>query len=379
MSTIRGHININTDLTQVVGDEHYELSNHLGNVLQVVTDRKLAIDNGEFDLETYTYTSATPDGIIDFFTSDVVSQSDYYPFGMLLPNRNESDADYRYGYQGSEMDNEVRESKGSSYTTHFRQLDPRVGRWLSIDPMEKSLPSQSPYCTMDNNPIWFNDPLGDIVTPSGDKKLQRKYVRTLNRLGKNKYGIVDGELIVKKVSQKANNFDRAQVNAIWSDDNIPVILVTKSDQIYIDSYVTGEVDLSDIKAGRGKKGRALTASMITHFMVERTVVNGGYGNKTQSQRQNDISSGVFTTAHITALKEELTTFNEMTGESATRRGGGGVSNFKNGNKKGGPAVVADTEIILGTITYTRKVDVDYTSGKPSAGADLLGKKWKVKK
>jgi hypothetical protein len=64
VSTIRGHININTDLTQVVGDKHYELSNlpttfGIGNVLQLVTDRKLAIDDGEFDLETYTYTSLT--------------------------------------------------------------------------------------------------------------------------------------------------------------------------------------------------------------------------------------------------------------------------------------------------------------------------------
>ena len=41
-STNIGHININTDLTQVVGDKHYELSNlpttfGIGNVLQVVT------------------------------------------------------------------------------------------------------------------------------------------------------------------------------------------------------------------------------------------------------------------------------------------------------------------------------------------------------
>jgi hypothetical protein len=54
VSTIREHININTDLTQVVGDKHYELSNlpttfGIGNVLQVVTDRKLAIDSGDYN------------------------------------------------------------------------------------------------------------------------------------------------------------------------------------------------------------------------------------------------------------------------------------------------------------------------------------------
>src|SRR5690554_5257085 len=67
---------------------------------------------------------------------------------------------YRYGYQGSEKDNEVK-GKGNSYTTFFRQLDPRLGRWLSIDPKTSSIPWQSPYCSMNNNPIIFNDILGD--------------------------------------------------------------------------------------------------------------------------------------------------------------------------------------------------------------------------
>ena len=84
--------------------------------------------------------------------------SDYYPFGMLMPGRN--GGEYRYGYQGSEKDNEVK-GKGNSYTTFFRGLDPRLGRWLSIDPLASSMPWQSPYCSMDNNPIMYNDILGD--------------------------------------------------------------------------------------------------------------------------------------------------------------------------------------------------------------------------
>lgn len=69
---------------------------------------------------------------------------------------------YRYGYQGSEKDDEVKGS-GNSYTTEYRQLDPRLGRWLSLDPKARSMPWQSPYVSMDNNPIWFNDILGDSV------------------------------------------------------------------------------------------------------------------------------------------------------------------------------------------------------------------------
>ena len=47
---------------------------------------------------------------------------------------------------------------GNSYTTEFRQLDPRLGRWFSVDPVFQ--PWQSPYTSMNNNPICLNDPLG---------------------------------------------------------------------------------------------------------------------------------------------------------------------------------------------------------------------------
>jgi len=57
-----------------------------------------------------------------------------------------------------EMDNETK-GEGNSYTTHFRQLDPRIGRWLTIDPIFKDF--QSPYVSMSNNPIWRIDPNGD--------------------------------------------------------------------------------------------------------------------------------------------------------------------------------------------------------------------------
>ena len=51
-----------------------------------------------------------------------MTYNDYYPFGMLIPTRHESSAGYRYGYQGSEKDNEVK-GEGNSYTTLFRQLN----------------------------------------------------------------------------------------------------------------------------------------------------------------------------------------------------------------------------------------------------------------
>jgi RHS repeat-associated protein len=67
--------------------------------------------------------------------------------------------EYLFGYQGSEKDNEVNSSNGSSYTTEFRQLDTRLGRWFSSDPVFQ--PWQSSYTSMDNNPVNLTDVLGD--------------------------------------------------------------------------------------------------------------------------------------------------------------------------------------------------------------------------
>ena len=62
-----------------------------------------------------------------------------------------------------ELDNELK-GEGNSYTTEFRQYDPRIGRWLSPDPLQKQLPWQSPYVAMDNKPIIRNDVNGDCPT-----------------------------------------------------------------------------------------------------------------------------------------------------------------------------------------------------------------------
>jgi RHS repeat-associated protein len=58
-----------------------------------------------------------------------------------------------------ETDDEV-VGTGNSYTTDYRQYDPRLGRWLSIDPLFRNFPWQSPYAYYANSPIWQIDYLG---------------------------------------------------------------------------------------------------------------------------------------------------------------------------------------------------------------------------
>jgi len=80
-----------------------------------------------------------------------------------------------------EQDNEV-SGNGNSYTTHFRQYDPRIARWLSIDPEFMNFPWQSPYVAFDNNPILNNDPKGGAAEnqKSGPGKRKLRLTRKIS-------------------------------------------------------------------------------------------------------------------------------------------------------------------------------------------------------
>ncbi len=106
---------------------------------------------------------------------------------MYHTNSNYFKTHDRYFYQGSEMDKEVK-GDGNSYTTTFRQLDPRLGRWMSLDPMVDKFPWQSPYCSMDNNPIWFNDQEGDSVGLEESFQKDKSSMKAMEEMVKSKEG-----------------------------------------------------------------------------------------------------------------------------------------------------------------------------------------------
>ena len=131
--------------TRVLGQKQYQLSDHLGNVRAVVSDHKQSV----------AAVNVAPHD----FRPEVLTYSNYYPFGMEMPGRNASSDLYRYGFNGMEKDDEVK-GGGNSYTTQFRQYDPRVGRWLSIDPLASKFPDVSPYAAFANSPLIHTDPNG---------------------------------------------------------------------------------------------------------------------------------------------------------------------------------------------------------------------------
>lgn len=72
-----------------LGEKQYELSNHLGNVLAVITDN--------------IHLSS-----LDSVWASVVSTRDYYPFGLEMEGRSHTDTTsvYRYGFNGKEKDDD---------------------------------------------------------------------------------------------------------------------------------------------------------------------------------------------------------------------------------------------------------------------------------
>ncbi len=80
---------------------------------------------------------------------------------MKINSRSYTDPTYshRYGFNGMPEDNELK-GEGNSLDFGARFYDPRVGRFLSLDPLYNKYPSESPYISFGDNPIMFVDPDG---------------------------------------------------------------------------------------------------------------------------------------------------------------------------------------------------------------------------
>ena len=86
------------------GKRHYELTNHLGNVLTVISDKRMLVCNA--DSVTYSYSS-------------IISATDYSPFGAPLAGRTFSSESYRFRFNGMEND----KGKGFEYMTFGWSID----------------------------------------------------------------------------------------------------------------------------------------------------------------------------------------------------------------------------------------------------------------
>jgi RHS repeat-associated protein len=90
-----------------------------------------------------------------------------------MPGRKYNSNKAVYGFNGKRKDNEMY-GEGNAYDYGERMYDPRVVKWLSLDPMMKKYANESPYLYTGGNPILFKDPDGrdriitiNLVTDKG--------------------------------------------------------------------------------------------------------------------------------------------------------------------------------------------------------------------
>lgn len=151
-----------------LGYKSFELSNHLGNVMTVVSDKKIAVDAGTPFSTNLTY-SAPFDNVTDYYIADITSATDYYPFGSPMPGRKyQSSANkYRYGFNGKENDPETVGTGQGTQDYGARIYNPSLGKFLSVDPLTGGFPYWSPYHFAGNNPIVYIDLDGqEIAKPT---------------------------------------------------------------------------------------------------------------------------------------------------------------------------------------------------------------------
>ena len=123
------------------GKKLFELNNHLNSNLVTISDKKVGVP------------SVSNAGQVAYYNPDIKSATDMFPFGMQMPGRTyNSGGQYRYGFQGQEKDNEIK-GDGDIIDFTYRVYDPRIGRFLSIDPLVKKYPFYSPYHFSSNQPI----------------------------------------------------------------------------------------------------------------------------------------------------------------------------------------------------------------------------------
>ncbi|HEX8548163.1 MAG TPA: RHS repeat-associated core domain-containing protein, partial [Cytophagaceae bacterium] len=132
-----------------VGKKEYELKDHLGNVRVVFSDIRSEASLGGKEVNVKSYYN-------------------YYAFGAVEPGRNKSITDYRFNFNGKEMDYEI-----GWQDYGMRIYRPDIGRFGSVDPITSQYPELTPYQFAGNMPIRYIDL--DGLEPADPGKGNKEY------------------------------------------------------------------------------------------------------------------------------------------------------------------------------------------------------------
>jgi RHS repeat-associated protein len=236
----------------------------------------------------------------------------------------QSVAGYRFGFNGKEMDDEI-SGDGNAMDFGARIYDNRLGKWLSLDPLQFKHPNLNPYGYCRNNPVIFVDPDGkDFVISSTDGGApDASAIRFFNLLNERcggvfqmdlSNGVVTNKLTIEKVTDNKVSQELAkQVQAgISSPQIIKNRIVDNSNETTIDSYESGKIDVKDIE---NMSDPIAQNAMMAHIIGER-FTNPNYeatkDNKPVKIDGKTTETNGFRIAHIGGIDAEIRVISEMT-------------------------------------------------------------------
>ncbi len=119
--------------TTTLGNKRYSLTNHLGNVLATITDKKIPVGTGN---------------TVSYYKADIISSADYAPFGAYLTERTFNAGAYPNGFNGKRNDNAL-----GLQDYGMRLYNPMERVFPTSDPLSKNFAWNSNYAFAENDVI----------------------------------------------------------------------------------------------------------------------------------------------------------------------------------------------------------------------------------
>jgi RHS repeat-associated protein len=311
-----------------------------------------SLSNFQGAVYQYTYNAKKASGVC------LQSTSDYSPFGVLLDGRTMEGEGYRYGFNGMEKDDEVK-GKGNSYDFGSRMYDSRVGKWLTIDPFARKLPTQSPFNFCLNDPLFYTDPDGEypIITITKQKTGKTTLQRVIGITGTNKTQYTRVDLYTATVTDTEDkNFkmtfsvtrDAFVVN--YGDDNGSNITLTNvafEPKDGNNNHYIGKVMPAGFPKGNDLKALKLTQNKSETMHAEENEVSVELGYRDKS----DVAKGIM--LHVGAVYQRA----DGTISTAASEGCFGICNETSSSSK--PSNEYSNEVLGKIISQANKSKTNY--------------------
>ncbi|WP_409416741.1 DUF6443 domain-containing protein [Flavobacterium sp. PS2] len=203
---------------------------------------------------------------------EILEENNYYPFGLKHQGYNtlNNQLGYKYKYNSRELQDEL----GLNMTAmDYRQYDPAIGRFNSMDRLSELAYSISPYRFAYNNPVYWNDPTGLFESIDEAKKWAKEHGIRTGWFSRNKIEEVgDGTWAINNkkegTSHSAVNATDAEAMGLNAGDVVTSVLFVgeskKKESDPLDFSIWGTDRSGDTS---GRKGSASHSLNSTDFVT----------------------------------------------------------------------------------------------------------------